>query len=210
MTMSNAPFEAELRELRAASLDDALLTRLDAVADGNWTQLSAAEQRFEDALRGQRPAPLPAGLLQDFETLTAGVPFAINEKIVLFPKGGSRTNRSQRSTWAAAAAVALIGAATALLIPTTGNNKRTVASAPPSRASQAAPLAASNNLVPASFNRGVSEVHDEGVVWKAGNHPHSVVRVVYKDRITLKDENGRTFEVEQPRVEYMMVPAKAD
>ncbi len=207
--MSNDPFEAELRELRAASLDDALLTRLDAVADGNWTQLSAAEQRFEDTLRGHRPAPLPAGLLQDFEALTADLPFAVNEKIVLFPKSGSQAVRPRRSTWAAAAAVALIGAATALLMPSTGN-KPTVASAPPSHASQPAPLAASNNLVPASFNRGVSEVHDEGVVWKSGNQPHSVVRVVYKDRITLKDQNGRTFEVEQPRVEYMMVPAKTD
>ena len=207
--MSKDPFEAELRELRAASLDDALLARLDAVADGNWTQLSAAEQRFEDSLRGHRPAPLPAGLLQDFEALTAGVPFSVNEKIVLFPKNGSRVDRPQRSKWAAAAAVALIGAATALLMPSPAN-KRTVASTPPSHAPQSAPSVASNNLVPASFNRGVSEVHDEGVVWKGGNHPHSVVRVVYKDRITLKDENGRTFEVEQPRVEYMMVPAKTD
>ncbi len=208
--MSNDPFEAELRELRAASLDDALLTRLSEVADENWTQLSEAEQRFEDALRGHRPAPLPAGMLEDFEALTAGLPFVVNEKIVMFPKSGSRADRPRRSKWAAAAAVALIGAATALLMPSPGNNKRTVASTPPSHASQPAPLVASNNLVPASFNRGVSEVHDEGVVWKAGNHPHSVVRVVYKDRITLKDENGRTFEVEQPRVEYMMVPAKTD
>jgi hypothetical protein len=69
---------------------------------------------------------------------------------------------------------------------------------------------ASGNLTPASFNRGLSEVHDEGVVWKSNNQPHTVVRVVYKDMITLKDANGRTIQVEKPRVEYMLVPAKTD
>jgi hypothetical protein len=28
--------------------------------------------------------------------------------------------------------------------------------------------------------------------------------------VTLKDANGRTVQVEQPRVEYMLVPAKTD
>ena len=69
---------------------------------------------------------------------------------------------------------------------------------------------ANGNFVPASFNRGVSEVHDEGVVWKSNNQPHSLVRVVYKDKITLRDKQGRTFQVEQPRVEYMLVPAKTN
>jgi hypothetical protein len=69
---------------------------------------------------------------------------------------------------------------------------------------------ANGNFVPAGFNRGLSEVHDEGVVWKSNSQPHSVVRVVYKDLVTLKDANGRTVQVEQPRVEYMLVPAKTD
>jgi hypothetical protein len=34
--------------------------------------------------------------------------------------------------------------------------------------------------------------------------------VVYKDLVTLKDASGRTVQVEQPRVEYMLVPAKTD
>jgi hypothetical protein len=37
-----------------------------------------------------------------------------------------------------------------------------------------------------------------------------VVRVVYKDHVTLRDASGRTMEVEQPRVEYMLVPDKTD
>ncbi|RYZ48518.1 MAG: hypothetical protein EOP49_18505 [Sphingobacteriales bacterium] len=70
--------------------------------------------------------------------------------------------------------------------------------------------AASSNLVPASFNRGVSEVHDEGVVYNSGNKPHSVVRVVYTDRVTLKHPDGRTYQVEQPKVKYVLVPAHTD
>ena len=69
---------------------------------------------------------------------------------------------------------------------------------------------AHGNFIPAGFNRGLSEVHDEGVVWKSNSQPHSVVRVVYKDLVTLKDASGRTVQVEQPRVEYMLVPAKTD
>jgi hypothetical protein len=84
---------------------------------------------------------------------------------------------------------------------------------PPNQSAATSPpitAPASLNLVPASFNRGLSEVHDEGVVWKSNNQPHTVVRVVYKDLITLKDANGRTFQVERPRIEYMLVPAKTD
>ena len=104
--------------------------------------------------------------------------------------------------------VTWIGAITALMVPATKspvNPARQVAQASPPVTSAANP-----NFAPASFNRGLSEVHDEGVVWKSNNQPHTVVRVVYKDLITIKDANGRTFQVEQPRVEYMLVPAKTD
>jgi hypothetical protein len=103
--------------------------------------------------------------------------------------------------------VAIIGAATALMVPTgrtPENHNHQVAAAP------SATTTSSRNFVPASFNTNLSEVHDEGVIWKSNNQPHSVVRMVYKDQVTLKDANGRTVQVEQPRVEYMLVPAKTD
>lgn len=201
--------EAELRELHAATLDEALLSRLEAAAEGTLARLSPGEIRFEEFLRASSPAKLPAGLMANLGAIVREVPFAVNEKIVLFPKASAahRTRRN-RPMWGAAAAVALIGAFSALMIPG--------AKSPATVARQAAPSspvvtgAANPNFVPASFNRGLSEVRDEGVVWKSDNQPHSVVRVVYKDKITLKDANGRTFQVEQPRVEYMLVPAKTD
>ena len=40
--------------------------------------------------------------------------------------------------------------------------------------------------------------------------PHRLLKVVYMDRVTLKDADGRTYQVEQPRIEYILVPATAD
>lgn len=207
MTPDQPSLEAELRELHAATLDEALLTRLEAAAEGMLTQLTPGEIRFETLLCGSSPTRLSPAFLASLESIVHEVPFPVDKKILLFPKASVRTHRT-RPIWGAAAAVALIGAVTALMIPAgkvpVNPTRQAAVTSPPVTAS------ANRNLVPASFNRGLSEVHDEGVVWKSNNQPHTVVRVVYKDRITLKDANGRTFQVEQPRVEYMLVPAKTD
>ena len=207
MTPDQPSLELELRELHATTLDEALLTRLEAAAEGTLTRLSPGEIRFEQQLRGASPAKLSPAFLANLEGIVRGVPFPVDEKILLFPKAAARTHRP-RPVWGAAAAVALIGAAAALMTPV-GNAPVN----PPNQSAATSPpitAPASPNLVPASFNRGLSEVHDEGVVWKSNNQPHTVVRVVYKDLITLKDANGRTFQVERPRIEYMLVPAKTD
>lgn len=209
MTPDQPSLEAELRELQAATLDEALLSRLEAAADGSLIQLSHDEIRYEAFLREISPARLPNNFLAELETIVHEVPFYVNEKIVLFPKANAAPKtRHTRPMWGAAAAVALFGAVSALMIPT----GKPPANVIPQTASVSPPVnhAAGGNFVPASFNRGLSEVHDEGVVWKSNHQPHSVVRVVYKDIITLKDANGQTLQVEQPRVEYMLVPAKTD
>ena len=209
MTHDPPSLEAQLRELQVSALDEALLSRLEAAADGTLTTLSQQEIRFEALLQKTLPAKLPADFMAQLEAIVHEVPFAVDEKIVLFPKTNPAVNtHRQRPLWGAAAAVALIGAATALLLPT-GKTPEKLGSQMTQVSSPAA-RPANGNLVPAAFNRGVSEVHDEGVVWKANNQPHSLVRVVYKDMITLKDNEGRTYQVEQPRVEYMLVPAKTN
>lgn len=201
--------EEELRKLQAAPLDEALLARLEESADGRWTQLTHEEIRFESLLRQQSPAKLPADFLASLESITTGVHFPVNEKVILFPNGSTVVKkRRDRPMWAAAAAVAFIGALSAWLVPTTGTPK------PQSQASNRitppAVAAEAESFVPTRFNRGLSEVHDEGVVWKSNNEPHRVVRVVYTEHVTLKDASGRTVEVEQPRVKYMLVPDKTD
>jgi hypothetical protein len=216
MKQDHSSLEAELRSLQAAMLDDELLQRLEAAADGTQTQLTREEIRFEEFLRQTSPARLSPDFLAELETVVRDVPFPVNEKILLFPKGQhgrqAPTARGNRPMWAAAAAVAVIGALSALMIPAgkppvSGDVARQ--DTPPVSALLAAKTD-TGNLIPASFNRGVSEVSDAGIVWKSNNQPHSLVRVVYQDRITLKDKDGRTYQVEQPKVKYMLVPAKAD
>ena len=209
MTHDPPSLEVQLRELQASALDEALLSRLEAAADGTLTALSHEEIRFEAVLRKTSPAGLSADFLAQLEAIVHEVPFAVNEKIVLFPKANTAVHaRRQRPLWGAAAAVALIGATTALLMPAGKTSDKLVSQVTQVSSPVARP--ANGNFVPASFNRGVSEVHDEGVVWKSNNQPHSLVRVVYKDMITVRDKQGRTFQVEQPRVEYMLVPAKTN
>ncbi len=209
MNLDQESMEAELRELLAAPLDDALLSRLEAAADGTLTVLSPDELRFEARLRGIAPCSLAPDFLASLETIFREVPFPVDDKILLFPKAGAvRAQRSNRPMWSAAAAVALVGAASALLVPMRGptTNLANQSVTPPDRSTSAA----SGNFAPAGFNRGVSNIHDEGVVWKSNSQPHNLMRVEFVDRITLKDKEGREYQVEQPGIRYMLVPAKTD
>ena len=204
--------EAALHQLQAAPLDEGLLARLEASAEGTWTELTHEEMRLENWLRQSTPASLTPDFLTDLESITRGVHFPVNEKILLFPNGATTTpRRTRRPRWATAAAVALIGAATALLMPTQPLAKTAKTSAAaPHQSSPPLPADAPQNFVPATYNRGLTAVHDEGVIWSSNNEPQRVVRVIYKECITLKDADGRTLEVEQPRVEYLLVPDKTD
>jgi hypothetical protein len=209
MTPDQPALEARLRDLHAVALDESFLDRLEAAADGTWTTLSPQEISFEHQLRKISPVKLGPEFMAELEKIVRDVPFHADEKIVHFPtKMATSAARRQRPIWGAAAAVALIGAATALMMPSSkspDNKPRPVASASKPGAGYD-----SQNFIPASFNRNLSAVHDEGVIWKSNKQPHSVVRVIYKDQVTLKDANGRIVQVVQPRVEYMLVPAKAD
>lgn len=213
------PIENELRELKIAGLDEDFLTRLEACAEGTMVHLTLEEIRFEAALRNFSPARIPSAWAVSLEPLLSDAPFPQDGNILLFPRGVAQdrgARRFFRPMWSAAAAVALMGAATALFLPTDGRRQAPLAqvSVPsaeitPSPAVAISPAVAQNLLTPASFNRGLSEAKDEGILWQ-NSRPHRVVRVVYHERVTMKDENGRTIEVEQPRTEYILVPQKID
>lgn len=209
MTYDPQSLETALSGLQATTLDEAFLDRLEAAADETLVELSHEEIRFEEFLRQTKPAALTADFIVQLEKIVDEVPFAVDEKIVLFPRPNrSPAARGSRPMWAAAAAVALIGGLTAVMIPTQTSSpdiaNRTPVSTPPST------NPAAGNFVPASLNSGISEVKDEGIVWKTNNQPHNVVRMVYKDLITLKDKSGRTYQVEKPRIEYILVPTNTD
>lgn len=208
MPLEPSTIESELHNLRPAALDESLLARLDACAGNTWTDLDPAELAFEKRLRGVAPAELPAGLTSSLEAVLAGVRFPNVDKIVSFPKRETVAPRHNRGWWSAAAAVALTGAITAFLVPMNHRQAPVAGDAPKTRP---APSQTNNDkLIPAGFGSGLSEASEEGVIWQNNNRPHRVVKVVYMDRVTLKDANGATYQVEQPRVEYILVPAKTD
>lgn len=204
--------EGALRDLSPAALDPDFISRLEAAADESLTTLAASELRLEAGLREHSPAALSGDFFQRLENLTAGVPFPVDEKIVLFPKTGpvirKPAARKNRPMWAAAAAVALIGAATALLMPNAPAPGPVVKQSSPGSSRPPVPRPV-QNYVPAGFNASANAT-DEGISWHQSDNPHRVVKVIYRDLVTLKDAEGRTIEVEQPRIEYILVPEKVD
>jgi hypothetical protein len=208
MSLDPSTLESDLRQLRPAQLDESYLARLESCAEGTWKELGPAETAFEKHLRTSTPSRLPANLAASLEAALADVRFPNDEKIVPFPRHQTHAPSRNRGWWGAAAAVAVAGAVTAFMMPADHGTGPVAGSTPDSRITPSPNTP--SKLVPAGFNRGLSEASDEGVIWQSDGQPHRVLKVVYMDRVTLKDANGSTVEVEQPRVEYILVPAKTD
>ena len=208
MSFDPSSIESDLRRLRASALDESLLARLDACTARTWTAPQPAEIQFEQHLHASTPAKLSSTLSASLESALRNVPFPGNEHILRFPQQKPAAPRHHRA-WlsAAAAAVALIGAVTALLVPINHHSDKLATVPPKARTTRPAPTA---DLIPAGFNRGLSEARNEGVIWQSNDQPHRVLRIVYMDRVTLRDAAGRTYQVDQPRVEYILVPANTD
>jgi hypothetical protein len=211
MSQDPTSIENQLRQVRAATLDDSLLARLEACAGGTWTQLDSGEISIEQHLRKQAPARLSPDFMVRLESTLNEVPFPkspTSENIVDFPKSEAQDTRTGHRWWPAAAAVAIVGALSALFIPENQRTGQLANSDQPKKPEITRPITSSGgDLVTAGFNRGISEARDEGVIWQANQKPHRVLKVVYRDQITLKDPNGKIYQAEQPKVEYILVPA---
>lgn len=209
MSFDSSTIEADLRRLNAAPLDGLLLDRLESCIDETWMQLSPAEIAMEHQLRAGVPARLPDSLSASLEAILQSVSYPMDDKIVTFPKSAAAPARGRGDHgsrwWGAAAAVALTGAVTALLMPV--KPQQTAEDVPNRIRHTTAADPVRGELIPAGFNSGLSEAVDQGVIWQPDQQPHRVLKVVYKDCVTLKDANGGTYQVERPRVEYILVPA---
>ena len=210
--------EATLAGLRPAALDGRLLARLGDSINDALTILTPAAAQFGSSLRQSRPASLAPAFMATLEaTLTRSAATAATT-IVAFPQPlptpAAHSRHGHRPMLAAAAAVALLGAAAALFLPgkSTPRSASTPASDPPPTAAfTTTPVSPNNqNFVPAAFNTGLSQVSDEGVLWQSKNQPQRVVKVVYWDRVTLVNPEGKKIECEVPRIEYLLVPEKID
>jgi hypothetical protein len=209
--------EATLRQLRPSAPGGQLLARLEASAGNTLTCLSPAEAQLENSLRQIKPAALPCALMATLEATLSSAFTTPAPSIIPFPANvapAAARRHGNHPMLAAAAAVALLGAAAALFMPS--KNAPQSAAAPSAQPPHAAPLTTAPatpptpNFVPAAFNTGLGQASDEGVVWQAKNQPQRVVKVIYRDRITLVNPQGQTIEYEKPRVEYILVPEKID
>jgi len=209
MSPDTSSIEADLRNLRAPALDEALLARLEACAADTWTQLTPEEIDFENRLRAIAPATISPALMNSLESIVSGVSFPSAENIMQFPSRPSATPHHNRRWWAAAAAVALIGAVTALMMPGDRGSALAPIADQPTRG-VAHPAPASDAFEPAGFSRDLREARDEGIVWQSNNEAHRVLKVVYMERVTMKAQDGRVYEVERPRVEYIHMPEQSD
>ncbi|MEI6178510.1 MAG: hypothetical protein WCS43_16585 [Verrucomicrobiota bacterium] len=209
MSPDTSSIEADLRNLRASALDEALLARLEACAADTWTQFTPAEIALENRLRAIAPAPLSPALMASLESVVSVVSFPSEKNIVRFPSRQSATPHHNRRWWAAAAAVAVIGAVSALMMPgDRGSGPAPIANQPAPALIHPSPV--SDAFVPAGFNRDLREARDEGIIWQSNNEAHRVLKVVYMERVTLKAPDGRVYEVERPRVEYIHMPEQSD
>ena len=203
MNRDDANFEDALRQCTPSRLDDRLAGRLLVALQDASNPVEEVDAAFESSIAAHRPAELPDHLIGRLATLAA-------PKIVAMP-APKRVIPFRRH--AAAAAIALVGAAAALLVPFGGENPQVADTAPSAAPASTAAAPAStmdaSAFVPASHQRGLSDARDEGVIWK-DNAPHRVLRIVYMDTITLRNDAGEIVEVEQPRVEYILVPKKVD
>ena len=233
MTDDLQALEATLAGLRPVALDQRLLARLEACAAGETPVLNSAEAQFEASLRNNQPAALSPALLAALEATLTSSAATEASRIIPFPQQiAAARRRSQHPMLAAVAAVALFGAAAAWFLPAAGTHL--TASAPISKQPPASPFAtppaasttpvapaaptppvaqaapATQNFVPAAFNTGLSQASDVGVLWQSQNQAQRVVKVVYWDRVTLVNPEGKQIEYENPRVEYILVPEKID
>ncbi|HSP43200.1 MAG TPA: hypothetical protein VLO11_10045 [Luteolibacter sp.] len=211
-----AALENELRALRPAALDDAFVERLEQCADGSWDFTSPLELGMEHQLRAEAPLALDPNMTERLLAEVMDLPFPESPpKILPFPakvaaQPANEVTRRGGRWLAAAAAVALMGALAGWFVPQGSRIDAPLAGENSSAAPAPAATPLPSPLTPAGLNRGLSEATDEGVILHGNNRPHRVLKFVYREQVTLKDEQGRTYQVEQPRVEYLIVPAKTD
>jgi hypothetical protein len=198
--------EHRLSAMRPAAPDEGLLSRLEDAMEDRLALPVVEDARFEAMVRGAQPVKIPAALMASLESIVSSTPFPLDDNIVLFTKGSAapRFKRRYRPI-AAAAAVACLGAATALFMPTAPRESVAVEKHTGSAVNHAL---SAPGYVPASFGRNVEDASDEGVILKDGK-PHRVMKIVYKEQGSFINAEGKRIEVEQPRVEYILVPEKA-
>lgn len=202
--------EARLRAVTPRELPPELRDRLEACLTGTWNKSSTTEEVFAKSLAQHVPASPSGPLIDRLEASLATIDPHRIRKIIHFPVDSNSQRASRWPRLAAVATVALAGVLTALLVPVSDQPSRVAGSGDRSPSAAGLHPDSAAHLVPAGFRRGLDEAKNEGIVMQPNGGPMHMLRLVYRERVTLRDPSGKTYEVERPRTEFVFVPAKVD
>ncbi|MEK7950485.1 hypothetical protein [Luteolibacter soli] len=202
--------EATLKGMRPVMPDAACMDRLLAAME---RRMPVADLSIERELGKLTPSALMDGVQERLLETVARVPFPVDEKVVLFPGKTKQVEKvpARRPWLAAAAAVAVLGAFSALMMdgPRTGT-AGPVAGTGKSDGGTPVTSVHDPRLVDASVGSQVKEAQDEGLSWTRDGKPMRRVRLIYMDKVKYVGDDGKTVEMERPRVEWLLVPEKID
>lgn len=203
--------ETLLASLKPAGLSERTLNRLESAMAGELTSIDASLSALEERLSACQPRALKPEMLEALMQTVAEVPFAVNDKVLMFPGARkevleqSRKKSSPARRLLAIAAVAIFGGLAALMVPQPAQQPSNIASNNHGPAPVSRP-----GVVVASYGSGIENVEDRGVVWSEDRRANRVLRFQYQDRALVRDPNGVERMLLIPREEVFVVPVKVD
>lgn len=214
MDISRKDTELLLASLEPTALSNDALMRLERAINGSHA-LDGALLNLEECLQQQIPCELPSNLLERMMLTVAPVPFALNQKVLLFPgahkdAAASGKPRQGLRRMLAVAAVAMLGGAAALLTPLTPTQQQIVQQAPQNISTPLPGTFTSDGIVATSFGTDIQHANDEGVIWTQDHKPCRVYRLRLEDRVLIRDEKGVDRMLIIPREELYVLPEKVD
>lgn len=220
MDIPRKDMEKLLESLQPSSLSPQLLERLERCAT-QAPEVDASFASIEKQCQALSPRALSPESLDRLLGVVQNVPFALDEKVVLFPGQGKNARSTPqrvsplRRYWAAAAVATMGGLAALFSPPITLDTVSAVADPSPSPM-LGKPFAGQSNstsqsgIVATSFGSGIERAEDEGVIWTQDRQPCRVLRFQYQDRVLVRDKNGVDRMLFMPREELYVVPEKCD
>lgn len=213
MEMNRKELENILCSLKPAGLSERTLARLEDAVCGQL-EVDASLRPLEALLLGQKPRALDEKTMARFHAIVADVPFALNDKVLMFPGShkdavaAPQAKHPRVKRMLAAAAVAAIGGLAAFLIPVNQTAQPLAASTGGGNLPLLPAKTMSPGIVTTSYGSGIQKAADEGVIWTQNRQPKRVLRFRYQDRVLVRDENGIERMLFIPREELMIVPEK--
>ena len=214
MELTRKELEQMLLDLKPQALSDDLLSRFEQAMSGSII-LDSSAKAMEAQLENLEPRAMSELAIDRCMEIVRNVPFAMNEKVVLFP--GARKDilsapqprRRYRQWWSAAAMVAM-GTLAAFMTPVNSPILQANSGNDFSPMFRRQNDVLTNGIVATSFGTGIQQASDEGVIWTRDHQPRRVLRFEYQDRILVRDQNGVDRMLFIPREEVLVLPEKVD